>query len=85
MNLLHFPVKGVGGFSLMFLEAFVVVVVAVVLGIVSFLYRCRYCWCQSFSLGVEVSSIVESKYRGIRISRCAVRIQARSLVSSHFC
>jgi hypothetical protein len=48
-------------------EAFVVIMVVMVSAIVSFLYRCWYClsWCQSFGLGVEVSSIVESKSRGI--------------------
>jgi hypothetical protein len=68
-------------------EAFIVIVVAMVSAMVSSLYRCQYhlLWCQSFSLGVEVSSIVESKYRGIKVSRCAVKIWARSLVSSHFC
>jgi hypothetical protein len=76
MNLLRFFVKGVGGFSLMVSEAFIVVVVATVSGMVYSLYRCRYrlSWCQSFGLSVEVSSIVESKYRGVKVSRCAVRI-----------
>jgi hypothetical protein len=82
MKSLHFPVKGVGGLSLMFSEAFVVV--TDVLAIVSF-------WCQGFDFGV--SSIVESRSRGIglseccgvKVSECAVKILARLLVSLHFC
>jgi hypothetical protein len=68
-------------------EAFVVIMVTIVLAIVPSLYRCQYrlSWCQSFGLGVKASSIIESKYQGIKVLRCAVRIQAWSLVSSHFC
>jgi hypothetical protein len=71
MKSLRFPVKGVGGLSLTFSEAFgVVIVVAMVLATVSSLYWCWYClWCQSFvswcqgikyhqSQGFEVSVFV---------------------------
>jgi hypothetical protein len=59
MKSLHFPVKGVGGLSLIFSEAFVVIVV--VSAMVS-------SWCQSFDFGV--SSIVESRSQGIGLSEC---------------
>jgi hypothetical protein len=42
MKLLHFPVKGFGELSLIFSEAFNVVVVAIVLGIVSSCYQGWY-------------------------------------------
>jgi hypothetical protein len=54
MKSLCFPVKGFGGLSLTFSEAFgVIVVVAMVSAIVSSCYRYRF--------HVVVSSIVESK------------------------
>jgi hypothetical protein len=90
MKSLRFPVKGVSGLSLIFSEAFGVVVV--VSAMVS-------SWCQGFDF--SVSSIVESRsrgiglsecqgfvvseYRGVKVSECAVKILAHSLVSQHFC
>jgi hypothetical protein len=101
MKSLRFPVKGVGGFNLTVSEVFGVMVV-IVSGIVSSCYRCRYRLYQGFisqyqGIGccqsIEVSSIIESKFRGIgwsgfrgiKVSGCAVKILVRSLVSSHFC
>jgi hypothetical protein len=65
-----------------------------------FLLCYQYCLCQGFvsrcqgiGFSVKVSSIIESKSRGIGWSRfcsikvlgCTVKIRARLLVSLHFC
>jgi hypothetical protein len=93
MKSLRFPVKGVGGLSLMFSEAFgVVIVVAMVSAIVSSI-GIVYRGVRVLVLGVEVSSIVGSKsrgiglseFRGVKVLGCAVKIQACLLVSLHFC
>jgi hypothetical protein len=85
MKSLRFPVKGVGGLSLTFSEAFgVVIVVTMVSAIVSSLYWCRYClWCQGF-----VSRCRGIKYRQsqslkisvfVRVSWCqGVRVRCKN-------
>jgi hypothetical protein len=86
MKSLHLLVKGVGGLSLTFSEAFgVVIVVAMVSAIVSSLYRCRYhLWCQGF-----VSQCRGIKYRQsqslkvsvfVRVSWCqGVRVHCKNM------
>jgi hypothetical protein len=80
MKSLHFPVKGFGGLSLTFSEAFSVVV-AMVSGMVSFAIGVVY-WSVSvlflvsrnqvsLSQGLEVSV-----YRGVKVLECTVRILA---------
>jgi hypothetical protein len=62
MKLLCFPVKGFGGLSLTFSEAFGVVV-ATVSGIVSFgIGVVCLLGCQSFVLGVEKSGVIKSRF-----------------------
>jgi hypothetical protein len=34
---------------------------------------------------LECQGFVVSKYRGVKVSECAVKILVRSLVSQHFC
>jgi hypothetical protein len=89
MKSLCFSVKGFSGLSLIFSEAFSVVV-ATVSGIVSFGIGVTYQSVRvlflvsrnqvSSSQGLEVSV-----YRGVKVSECAVEILAHSLVSLHFC
>jgi hypothetical protein len=63
---LRFPVKGVGGLSLIFSEAFGVVVVAMVLAMV---FSC--CWCRyRFQYqGVKYRRVKVSWYQGVGV-RC---------------
>jgi hypothetical protein len=87
-----FPVKGVGGLSLIFSEAIVVATVfsAIVSG-VGFVYHgvkvsvSVSMYQVSLSQSLEVLVVRVSEFRGIKVSGCAVEIQAWSLVSLHFC
>jgi hypothetical protein len=65
---LRFPVKGVGGFNLTFSEVFVVVV-----SVFSAIVICHLSRCQSFIFGVKVSGVVESRFRGVRVSGCTCK------------
>jgi hypothetical protein len=74
MKLLCFPVKGVGGFNLTVSEVFGVMV-AMVSGIVSSLSVSFVVLsgCQSFVLGVKILGVVESRFRGVKVLRCACK------------
>jgi hypothetical protein len=86
MNSFCFPVNGVGGFSLIFSEA-LVIVVAMVSAIV---FPCIVV-VKVLSVGVSgirvscQSIVVVSRYRGVRVSQCTVKIRVRLLVSLNFC
>jgi hypothetical protein len=100
-NLFCLPVNGVKGLSLILSEAPIIVVVATVSAIVSpcvvvgkvpvlFVvvskFQSRFSVSRyqvSLSRSLEVS--VLSEFCGVKVSGCTVKIQARSLVSSHFC
>jgi hypothetical protein len=88
--LVRFPVKGVGGLSLIFSRVFVAVDFLAIVLFVGFVV-CFKVSVLVLSLGIEVSSVssnqgfVVSEYHGIRVSGCAVEILARSLVRQHFC
>jgi hypothetical protein len=89
MKSLRFPVKGFGGLSLTFSEAFGVVV-ATVSGIVSFgISVVNRSVSVLFSVSRNQVSLSQglrvSVYRGVKVSECAVKILARLLVSLHFC
>jgi hypothetical protein len=94
MKSLRFPVKGFGGLSLMFSEALVVVPMVLIILVVSAMVSS---WYQVFSFGVGISFVSHcqgirlsqssevSVCRGVKVSECAVKILAHSLVSLHFC
>jgi hypothetical protein len=72
MKSLHFPVKGVGGLSLIFSEVVIVIMFAMVSAIV-FLCRYRLSWCQSFGpwcRGIKYCQVKVSRYRFVRVSWC---------------
>jgi hypothetical protein len=76
---LRFPVKGVGGFNLIFSEI-VVIVATVFLAIVPVV--------SDVEVSVSVSKYQVSLSQGfvvVKVLGCAVEIQVRLLVSLHFC